>query len=190
MTIGFAFTGSFCTFAAAMDALQLVKETFGNVVPLFSRHAATLDTRFGKAEDHIRRAEAICGSPAILTIPDAEPVGPKKLFDALVICPCTGNTMAKIAAGINDTPVTMAAKSQLRNGRPVILAPSTNDGLSGSAENIAKLLNRKNVYFVPFGQDEPAKKPRSLQADFSLLGESVSAAVRGWQIQPILRRDG
>jgi len=187
VTIGFAFTGSFCTFAAAMDALQLVKETFGNVVPLFSRHAATLDTRFGKAEDHIRRAEAICGSPAILTIPDAEPVGPKKLFDALVICPCTGNTMAKIAAGINDTPVTMAAKSQLRNGRPVILAPSTNDGLSGSAANLGLLLHRRQIYLVPFRQDDPENKPRSISSDLSLLCDTVSAALEGRHQKQILR---
>ncbi|MBQ4321316.1 MAG: dipicolinate synthase subunit B [Oscillospiraceae bacterium] len=187
MTVGFAFTGSFCTFRAAMEALRSVKETFGSAVPVFSEHAATMDTRFGKAADFVREAEEICGVPAITTIAQAEPIGPKKLFDALVICPCTGNTMAKIAGGVNDTAVTMAAKSQLRNGRPVILAPSTNDGLSGSAANLGLLLNRRHIYIVPFRQDDPEKKPRSLTADLTLLCETISAAMEGRQLQPIVR---
>ena len=187
MTVGFAFTGSFCTFGAAMEALRQVRDTFGSAVPIFSENAATLDTRFGRAEDHIRRAEEICGVPAITTIPQAEPIGPEKRFEALVICPCTGNTMAKIASGVNDTPVTMAAKSQLRNGRPVILAPSTNDGLSASAANLGLLLNRRHIYIVPVRQDDPVKKPRSLVSDLSLLCDTVSAALEGRQLQPVVR---
>ncbi len=186
MTIGFAFTGSFCTFEAAMDALQKVKDTFGSAIPIFSEIAASTDTRFGKAADHLRRAEEICGTPAITTIPGAEPVGPKNLADALVICPCTGNTLAKLANGINDTAVTMAAKSQLRNGKPVILALSTNDGLSASAANIGALLNRKNVYFVPFRQDDAVKKPRSLAADLDRICAAIAAALEGRQLQPVL----
>ena len=130
--------------------------------------------------------ERVCGKPVISSIRDAEPIGPKKFLDVLVICPCTGNTMAKLAHGITDTPVTMAAKAHLRNGRPLVLAPATNDGLSAAAPNIGTLLGRKNVYFVPFGQDDPAGKPTSLVADFGKVPETVEAALRGEQLQPVL----
>ena len=151
-----------------------------------SETAAATDSRFGRAQDHIRRLEEITGREVIRTIAQAERVGPGKLFDVLVIAPCTGNTMAKLAAGITDSAVTMAAKAHLRNGRPVVVAFSTNDALSGSAPAIAALLNRKNYYFVPFGQDDPLKKPRSMASDFSLIEPAVDAALEGRQLQPLL----
>lgn len=187
--LGLALCGSYCTYDLLFAAAQKLKDSY-ELIPIMSETAAETDSRFGTAAENIRKLMQLCGREVITTIAEAEPLGPALPLEALLIAPCTGNTLAKLANGITDSAVTMAAKAHLRNGRPLIIALSTNDGLSGSAENIAKLLNRKNVYFVPFGQDEPAKKPRSLQADFSLLGESVSAAVRGWQIQPILRRDG
>ena len=144
------------------------------------------DSRFGRAEDHMRRAAEICGREPILTIGDAEPIGPKKLLDALVIAPCTGNTLAKLARSIADGPVTMAAKSHLRNGRPILIAVSTNDALAGAAENIGKLLGRKHYYFVPFGQDDPEKKPTSMVADFTKIPPALIAALEGRQIQPVL----
>ena len=149
--------------------------------------AAETDSRFGRAADHIRRLTELTGRRVVTTIAETEPLGPAEPLDALLIAPCTGNTLAKLAHGITDSSVLMAAKAHLRNGRPLVIALSTNDGLSGSAENIGRLLNRKNVWFVPFGQDDPVKKPRSLQADFSLLGEAVEAALRGEQLQPILK---
>ena len=185
--IGVAFTGSFCTYEKAFRELENLVRTGAEVQTVFSQAAASIDSRFGSPRDFLARARQITGRKPILTIEDAEPIGPGQLFDILTVLPCTGNTLAKLANGITDTSVTMAAKAHMRNGRPVIIALSTNDGLSGSAENIAKLLNRKGVYFVPFRQDDPAKKPRSLQADFSLLDETVQAALRGWQIQPILK---
>jgi dipicolinate synthase subunit B len=148
--------------------------------------AAETDTRFGTAAQHIRRLMELCGKHVITTIAEAEPLGPAEPMDALLIAPCTGNTLAKLARGITDSSVTMAAKAHLRNGRPLVIAFSTNDGLSGSAENIARLLNRKNVYFVPFHQDDPQRKPYSMQADFSRLGEAVAAALEGRQLQPIV----
>ena len=190
MTIGFAFTGSHCTFEDALRALEEVRRRFGDAVPIFSKAAAETDTRFGPAAGIVSRAEAICGRPAIREIPEAEPIGPGRLCDALVVAPCTGNTLSKLARGVNDTPVTMAVKSQLRNARPVILAVSTNDGLGVSAESIARLLVRRDVYFVPFRQDDPEKKPRSLAADLSLLCPAVEAALEGRQLQPILAQAG
>ena len=158
MTIGFAMCGSFCTFSRVFPVMEaLAKEH--TVIPIFSHSAATLDSRFGTAEEHLRRAEAICGRPVLTAIPEAEPIGPKKLLDVLVIAPCTGNTLSKLAHGIADGPVTMAAKSHLRNGRPILLAVSTNDALGAGAENIGRLLARKHYYFVPFGQDDPEKSP-------------------------------
>ena len=156
------------------------------VIPIFSQAAASTDTRFGSAREHLQRAEAICGCAPILTVAQAEPIGPKKLLDALVIAPCTGNTLAKLAHSIADGPVTMAAKSHLRNGRPVLIAISTNDGLSAAAENIGKLLNRKNIYFVPFRQDDPFGKPYSLIAKFDQLPPALRAATEGYQVQPLL----
>ena len=184
--LGLALCGSYCTYEKLFAALPELKEQY-DLIPILSDTAAETDTRFGRAADHIRRLAELTGRRVITTIAEAEPLGPKEPMDALLIAPCTGNTLAKLSQGITDSSVTMAAKAHLRNGRPLVLAFSTNDGLSGSAENIGRLLNRKHVYFVPIGQDDPAKKPRSLQADFSLLAETVEAALRGEQLQPILR---
>lgn len=185
MTVGFALCGSFCTFASVFPVMESLAKSH-TVVPIFSQIAATTDSRFGTAQAHLSRAEAICGRKPILTIEAAEPIGPKKLLDALIIAPCTGNTLSKLAHSVADTPVTMAAKSHLRNGRPVIVAVSTNDALCGAAENIGKLLARKNYYFVPFGQDDPVQKPTSMVADFQKIPETLDAAIAGHQIQPIL----
>ena len=184
--LGLALCGSYCTYEKLFAAAEKLSDKY-ELIPIMSETAAETDTRFGAASEHIKRLMLLSGKKGVTTIAEAEPLGPATPMDALLIAPCTGNTLAKLANGITDTSVTMAAKAHMRNGRPVIIALSTNDGLSGSAENIAKLLNRKGVYFVPFRQDDPAKKPRSLQADFSLLGETVQAALRGWQIQPILK---
>ncbi len=185
MTVGFALCGSFCTYASVFPVMAELAKSH-RVIPIFSQSAYTLDSRFGTAQSHIDRATAICGQPPLHTIPEVEPIGPKKLLDALVIAPCTGNTLAKLAHSIADTPVTMAAKSHLRNGRPILLAVSTNDALAGAAENIGKLLCRRNFYFVPFGQDDPIKKPTSMVADFSKLPQALEAMMEGRQIQPIL----
>ena len=151
-----------------------------------SETASVTDSRFGASEDYIRRLETVTGKRVLKSIVEVEPVGPQKMFDVLVIAPCTGNTAAKLANGITDSCVTMAAKSHLRNGRPVLLAIGTNDGLSGSAKNIAELLNRKNIYFLPFYQDDPIGKPRSLASDYTQLEKGILDALEGWQIQPIL----
>ena len=185
MNIGFAMCGSYCTYAQVFPALEILASV-NTVTPIFSHAAYTTDSRFGAASEHIRRAEEICGRTALHTIEEVEPIGPKKMLDALIIAPCTGNTLAKLAHSIADGPVTMAAKSHLRNGRPIILAPSTNDALAGAAENIGKLLNRKHYYFVPFGQDDPKNKPTSMVADFSKLPQTLEAALAGRQLQPIL----
>ena len=185
MHIGFALCGSFCTFSSVFPILELLTRDY-RVTPILSVAAATTDTRFGAAADHIRCVTELCECPPLMTLEQVEPIGPKKLLDALVIAPCTGNTLAKLAHGISDGPVTMAAKSHLRNGRPLLLAVSSNDALSGSAENIARLLNKKNVYFVPFGQDDPFHKPTSMVADFSRIPAALEAALEGYQIQPLL----
>ena len=185
MTIGFALCGSFCTYSRVFPVMERLTALY-NVIPIFSDTSRTVDSRFGTAGEHLRLAEKICGQTAIVSVAGAEPIGPKKLLDALVIAPCTGNTLAKLAHGIADTPVTMAAKSHLRNGRPVLIAVSTNDGLAGAAENIGRLLVRKHYYFVPFGQDDPAGKPTSLVADFDSIPEALQDALNGRQIQPIL----
>ena len=185
MNIGFAMCGSFCTYEAAFRAMEgLAKEH--TVIPIFSFSSQTVDSRFGSAKDHLHRAEKICGRKVITTIGEAEPIGPKKLLDVLVIAPCTGNTLAKLAHGIADTPVTMAAKSHLRNGRPVVLAIASNDALAGAAENIGKLLGRKHYYFVPFGQDDPQNKPTSMIADYTKIPQALQKALEGQQMQPIL----
>ena len=184
--LGLALCGSYCTYEKLFQAAEKLTETY-DLIPIMSENAAETDTRFGTATEHIKRLMLLSGRKVVTTIAEAEPLGPAQPMDALLIAPCTGNTLAKLSHGITDTAVTMAAKAHLRNGRPVIIALSTNDGLSGSAENIARLLNRKHVYFVPFRQDDPAKKPRSLQADFSLLEETVRAALQGRQLQPILK---
>lgn len=185
MNIGFAMCGSFCTYASVFPAMEAVAREH-HVIPIFSTASYAIDSRFGTAQDHIRRASEICGTDPLHTIEEVEPIGPKKLLDALIVAPCTGNTLAKLAHSIADTPVTMAVKSHLRNGRPVIIAVSTNDALSGAAENIGKLLGRKHYYFVPFGQDDPVKKPTSMVADFTKIPETLEAALNGWQIQPVL----
>ena len=186
-TVGFAFTGSFCTFRKAIDALSELTQTY-RVVPILSEAAARIDTRFGKAADFRAEIEALCGTSALTSTEAVEPLGPKKLLELLIVAPCTGNTLGKLANGIADSPVTFACKAHLRNARPIILAVSTNDGLSGSAENLGKLLNRRHYYFVPFGQDSPHGKPYSLVADFSALPMAAEAALRGEQLQPLLLR--
>jgi len=187
-TIGFAVCGSFCTHDKAMAALEQVRARWRNIVPIVSECTAATDTRFGKAHDLMREMERICDRRVIASIAAAEPIGPKKLLDLLIIAPCTGNTLGKLAAGITDTSVTMAAKAHLRNGRPVLIAPSTNDGLSTSARNIGELLTRKNIFFVPFGQDDPVNKPASLTADLDQIVPAALAALEGRQLQPVLLR--
>ena len=184
--IGCAMTGSFCTFRAVLDACRALRATGAELIPLLSFNAGSLDNRFYTAADSRQIFTEICGREILDSIPAVEPIGPKKLLDLLIVAPCTGNTLAKIAAGITDTPVALAVKSHLRNNRPVLLAISTNDALSGSAQNIGKLMNTKNIYFVPFRQDDPEKKPASAVARFELLPESANLALRGRQIQPIL----
>lgn len=185
MNIGFAMCGSFCTYARIFPVLEALAQQH-NVIPIFSDAGSTIDSRFGKAADHRSRVSAICGRPPLCTIAEVEPIGPKKLLDVLVVAPCTGNTLAKLAHSIADSPVTMAVKSHLRNGRPVVIAISTNDALAGAAENIGRLLGRKHYYFVPFGQDDPTGKPTSIVADFTKLPQAVEAAAKGTQLQPVL----
>ena len=186
LTIGFAFTGSYCTFSKTLPAVKtLVGEGIG-VLPIFSERSAMTDTRFGNADEFIKKIEEITDKKAICTIADAEPIGPKRLIDVLVIAPCTGNTIAKLANGIADTSVTLAAKSHLRNNRPIVIAVSTNDGLGANAVNIGKLLARKNIYMVPFGQDDCTQKENSLVADFNLILPTIEAALSHRQLQPLL----
>ena len=185
MNIGFAMCGSYCTFGKVFPVIGILAKEH-RVIPIFSDNVQRTDSRFGDAAEFYEKAFQMTGTEPICSILDAEPIGPKKLLDVLVIAPCTGNTLAKLAHSIADTPVTMAAKSHLRNGRPVVVAVSTNDGLAGAAENIGRLLARKNYYFVPFGQDDPKRKPTSLVADFDKIPETVELAVRGVQVQPVL----
>ena len=183
--LGLAVTGSHCTFSRALEAFRPLKRDY-TLVPILSGAAAGTNTRFFAASAFRAELEAFCGREAVDTIVKAEPLGTAQRLDALLVAPCTGNTLAKLARGVTDTAVTMACKAHLRNGAPLILAISTNDGLSGSAESIAALLQRKNVYFVPFRQDAPHQKPFSLQSDFDLLGETIKAAMEGRQLQPVL----
>lgn len=185
MTIGFAVCGSFCTYQQVFPVMEALAEKH-TVIPIFSEISYTTDSRFGTHTDHIDHATQICGREILHTIAQVEPIGPKELLDALIIAPCTGNTLAKLAHSIADGPVTMATKSHLRNGRPVIVAVSTNDALAGAAENIGKLLGRKHYYFVPFGQDSPTKKPTSMVADFQKIPETLALALEGKQIQPVI----
>ena len=185
MTIGFAVCGSFCTFSEVFPIMATLAKEY-TVIPIFSQISYTTDTRFGTAQSYIERAAESCGCAPLHTIEAVEPIGPKKLLDALVIAPCTGNTLAKLAHSIADGPVTMAAKSHLRNGRPILVAISTNDALSGAAENIGKLLARKHYFFVPFGQDNAEGKPTSMVADFTKIPAALDAALAGKQVQPIL----
>lgn len=177
---------SFCTFKHAIAAAQLLKDTGAEIYPIMSETSYTTDTRFGTCEEFRKQLRAVCKRDVIHTIRDAEPIGPKSLLDALVILPCTGNTLAKLAHGIADSSVTLAAKAHLRNNRPIIIAVSTNDGLGAAAQNIGRLLARKQIYFVPFRQDDCINKPNSLIADFTKLPQTVSAALSGRQLQPVL----
>lgn len=183
--IGFAMCGSFCTFERTLKQLELLSHEY-KIQPIMSQNAYTTDTRFGSARSFIERVEDICGAPVWHKINEVEPIGPKKLIDLLIIAPCTGNTLAKLALGITDTSVTMAAKAHLRNERPVLLAPATNDALSGSAKNIGALMNTRGIYFVPLCQDDPQKKHRSVVADIEQLPECAALALEGRQKQPML----
>lgn len=184
--VGFALCGSFCTHAKAMQALERTAARYKDITPIVSEQVAATDTRFGSAHDLMREMERICDKRVIDTVKKAEPLGPKRLLDVLVICPCTGNTLSKLAAGAADTSVTMAAKAHLRNGRPLVIALSTNDALAGAAQNIGALMARKHIYFVPFRQDDPVEKPTSAVADFTLVPDTIAAALAGQQLQPVL----
>lgn len=186
LTIVFALTGSFCTYSKVLPQMMHLAARGIKIIPVMSFQASNTDTRFGYAQDWKNKISEITGSCVLDTLPGVEPLGPKKLAAAMVVAPCTGATLAKLDLSIGDTPVTLAAKSLLRSGCPILLAPSTNDGLCGSAAHIGSLLARKNFYFVPFGQDDPVHKPYSLQSDFSLLPDALACALRGRQLQPIL----
>lgn len=185
ITVGFALTGSFCTFERAIEEMKNLKSLGMKIIPIMSYNAFLTDTRFGKADELNHKIEEICGNKIISTITAAEPIGPKKLFDVLVVEPCTGNTLAKLANGITDTPVTLAVKAHLRNERPLVIAVSSNDALACSSKNIGQLMNYKNIYFVPMKQDDPINKPRSVVADFSKTAETIECALKNIQIQPI-----
>jgi dipicolinate synthase subunit B len=185
MKIGFAFCGSFCTFAPAIEQLKRLSDSGHEMVPIMSFNASSIDTRFGGAKEHIGKIEAICNRSVIKTIEDAEPLGPKEKLDILIICPCTGNTLAKLALGVTDTPVTMAAKAHLRCDRPLLIALATNDGLSANLSNLNAMQKRKSVYFVPLRQDDPEMKPHSLVCDFSKLSEAFYATIRHEQLRPL-----
>ena len=186
LNLGFALCGSYCTFDKVIPQIEELCEKGVSVIPIMSEHAYKTNTRFGESSEFIAKIEKICKKEIIHTIVQAEPVGPKKLLDVLVIAPCTGNTLAKLNYGITDSCVTMAAKAHLRNERPIVIGIATNDALSGNAANIGALLNRKNIYFVPFSQDDPLKKPYSMVADMSKIYETVEEALAGRQIQPII----
>ncbi len=183
---GFAFCGSFCTFSKAILQMKALTERGVDVVPIMSQTAYSTDTRFGKAEEINSEIENICSHEIIHTLTDAEPIGPKKLLDILIIAPCTGNTIGKIANGITDTSVTLAAKAHLRNDRPLLIGVSTNDALGASAVNIGKLLNSRNIFFIPMRQDDSENKPNSVVADFGKTYEAMEAALGGRQLQPVL----
>ena len=184
--IGFAITGSFCTFAKIKEELKKLKSTGAEITPIFSFNTQITDSRITIAHEYVKEIEQIAGREGMKTIAQAEPVGPKALFDIMIIAPCTGNTLAKLCNGIIDTPVLMAAKAHLRNERPLVISVSTNDGLGINFKNIGNLLNMKNIYFVPFGQDDPVKKPKSLVADVTRIQDTLLAALDGKQVQPIV----
>lgn len=185
-TIGFAMTGSFCTFSRVMKELERLATTGADIIPIMSETAYDTDTRFGSCNEFRNRMEMISGSTIIKSVKEAEPIGPKSYLDLLIVAPCTGNTLAKMASGVTDSSVSMAAKAHLRNQKPVLVAVSTNDGLANAAKNIGVLLNYKNVYFVPFGQDDCIKKPTSLVADMTKIIPAAELALEGKQLQPIL----
>lgn len=183
--IGYCFCGSFCTFKESFEVLKRLKNTYNDIIPIMSYNACGTDTRFGFSKDWVEKAEDICQNKIINTIKDAEPLGPRIALDALVISPCTGNTLAKLANGITDTPVCMAAKAHLRSDRPLVIALASNDAMSANLSNISTLLSRKNIYFVPMKQDDPINKPHSLVADFSLVEDTLSSAITGKQIRKL-----
>lgn len=187
LRIGYALTGSFCTFAESFEAMKALAARGHELTPIASFNSYNLSTRFGTAEENRRKMTEICGREIIRTVEAAEPIGPKKMFDILIVAPCTSNTLAKLANGINDTPVTMAVKSHLRNFGPVLIAISTNDALAAAARNIGALQNSRGYFFVPYRQDDVRKKPMSAIADFSLIPEAAELAVQGVQMQPMLR---
>lgn len=184
--IGFGITGSFCTFGRVKNELEKMTEAGADITPVFSFNTQITNTRFADAGKFVNEIEKICGKAGMKTIAQAEPVGPKALFDVMVIAPCTGNTLAKLCAGITDSPVLMAAKAHLRNERPLVISVSTNDALGINFKNIGYLMNMKNVYFVPFGQDDPVKKPKSMIGDMSKIPDAVEAALEGRQLQPVI----
>lgn len=183
--IGYALCGSFCTLSRSVQILRDLRATGYDILPIMSEITCTTDTRFGHAADFVWQVEDICGRKLVRTIPDAEPLGPSIPLEALMICPCTGNTLAKIANGITDTPVCMAAKAHLRSDRPLLITLASNDALSANLRNIGTLLSRKNVYFTPLNQDDPVSKPHSLVADFERVPEALQAALEGKQLRPL-----
>lgn len=185
--IGFCMTGSFCTHGEALEVLERLAGNY-EIVPVMSETAYGTDTRFGLAADTVTRVEKLCGRRVIRTVKDAEPLGPAMPLDAMIVLPCTGNTLSKLAHGITDTSVTMAAKAHLRSSRPLVIALCSNDALSANFINIGTLINRKNVYFLPMTEDDPEKKPHSLVADFSYAEKALEAAMRGEQLRPLFNR--
>lgn len=185
--VGVAFTGSFCTNAKVLAAVEDLAATNATIKTIFSYNAQTINTRFGKAQEYMKKIEAITKTPPITTIEDAEPLGPKNMLDILLIAPCTGNTLAKFCNGIIDTPVLMAAKGHLRNGKPLVISLSSNDALGINFKNIGEMLNMKNIYFVPFGQDDCIKKPNSMISHTNLIVETLENALEGKQLQPVIR---
>lgn len=186
LTIGVAITGSFCTFSRVIEEVKALKTLGAELIPIFSLQVQSTDSRFGKADTFIKDMEAITEKQGIYTITEAEPIGPKALLDVLVIMPCTGNTLAKLAVGISDTPVLMAAKAHLRNEKPLVLSISTNDALGANLNNIGSLMNKKHVFFVPFGQDDYKNKPNSMVAHMELIPNTIQEALHGKQIQPVI----
>lgn len=186
LNIGVGITGSFCTFNKMLDILKILKEKEANIIPIMSYNAYNIDTRFGLAKDYIEKVESICNQKVLSKIEEVEPIGPKNLLDLLLILPCTGNTLSKLANSISDTPVTCAAKSQLRNNKPVVLGISTNDGLSGNAKNVGTLLNIKNVFFIPFKQDDAINKPSSLIYMQDKVIDTITLSLEKKQIEPII----
>ncbi len=186
ISLGYVMCGSFCTLRRAIDQIKILRDMGASVTPIMSPIVYSTDTRFGRADERISEVEELCGQKIIHTILDAEPIGPKNLFDLIIASPCTGNTLSKLAFGITDTSATMALKAHIRNGKPTLLAVATNDALGATAKNIGLLLNTKNIFFVPFSQDDPKKKPTSMIADFSRIPEAAKAALRGEQLEPII----
>ncbi len=185
LSIGYAMCGSFCTLRQAVNQMKILKDLGADITPIMSPIVYTTDTRFGNCADYIKEIEDFCGKKIIHTVKEAEPIGPKNLLDVIVAAPCTGNTLGKLANGITDTSVTMALKAHLRNQKPVVLAVATNDALGASAKNIGLLLNSRYIYFVPLSQDDPYKKPNSLIADFTKIGDTIESALSGTQLQPL-----